>query len=237
MTHERLQKVLAKAGIASRRSAEDLIRQGRVTVDGAVVTEMGTRVDPARQTITCDGRPLPRAEDKIYLLLNKPKGYVTTMDDPQGRPVVSALIVGLNERVFPVGRLDVDTEGALIMTNDGDFAQKILHPRFEIPRTYLAQVRGRPSKEKLRRLEEGIELEGKMTWPALVKLVGGTPTSTAVEITIHEGRKRQVRKMFQLIGHPVLALTRTAYGGLRLGDLATGQYRRLAPADLARIFS
>ena len=176
-------------------------------------------------------------EEKIYLLLNKPRGYVTTLHDPQGRPIVSSLLTGITSRVFPVGRLDFDTEGALILTNDGDFAERILHPRFEIERTYQAEVRGLPSRDKIRLLEEGLEIEGKKTWPAEVRIIAKEPTTTTLEITIHEGRKRQVRMMFQAIGHRVLSLKRIAYGGLRLGALPTGKYRRLSPTDLALIFS
>ncbi|MBU2537445.1 MAG: rRNA pseudouridine synthase [Proteobacteria bacterium] len=237
MPEERLQKILAKAGIASRRNAEELIRQGKVTVDGKVVTEMGCRVDPEKQVVAFEGRPLRQEEEKIYLLLNKPRGYVTTLHDPQGRPIVTSLLTGITSRVFPVGRLDFDTEGALIMTNDGDFAERILHPRFEIERTYQATVRGLPPPEKIRLLEEGLELEGKKTWPAKVEIISREPETTTLEITIHEGRKRQVRMMFQAIGHRVLALKRIAYGGLPLGGLPAGKYRRLTPADLALIFS
>ncbi|OGR00078.1 MAG: pseudouridine synthase [Deltaproteobacteria bacterium RIFOXYD12_FULL_55_16] len=237
MPEERLQKILAKAGLASRRNAEELIRQGKVTVDGKVITEMGCRVDPARQVVAFEGRPLSLGEEKIYLLLNKPRGYVTTLHDPQGRPIVSSLLTGITSRVFPVGRLDFDTEGALILTNDGDFAERILHPRFEIERTYQAEVRGLPTPEKIRLLEEGLELEGKKTWPARVKIIARQPGSTILEITIHEGRKRQVRLMFKAIEHRVLTLKRIAYGGLRLGALPTGHYRRLTPADLELIVS
>ncbi|HCC53329.1 MAG TPA: pseudouridine synthase [Desulfobulbaceae bacterium] len=237
MPEERLQKILAKAGIASRRNAEELIRQGKVTVDGKVITEMGCRVDPHTQVVAFEGRPLCREEEKIYLLLNKPKGYVTTLHDPQGRPIVSSLLTGITSRVFPVGRLDFYTEGALILTNDGDFAERILHPRFEIERTYQAEVRGLPTHEKIHLLEEGLELEGKKTWPAKVSIIAKEPATTTLEITIHEGRKRQVRKMFEAIGHRVIALRRIAYGRLRLGTLPTGQYRRLTPADLELIIS
>jgi len=237
MPEERLQKILARAGIASRRTADELIRQGKVTVDGKVVSEMGLKVDPQKQMVACNGKPVQPEEEKIYLLLNKPKGYVTTLHDPQGRPIVSSLLAGISARVFPVGRLDFDTEGALILTNDGEFAQRILHPSFEIKRTYQATVRGLPAQGKLRLLEEGIEIEGKKTWPAKVRIIGREPGATTVEITIHEGRKRQVRKMFAAIGHRVVVLKRIAYGGLRLGSLATGKYRFLTRADLTLIFA
>jgi 23S rRNA pseudouridine2605 synthase len=233
---ERLQKILAKAGIASRRGAEELIRQGKITVDGKVVTEMGCRLDPEKHKIAFEGKQISAEEEKIYLLLNKPKGYVTTLKDPQGRPIVTALLKGIKARVFPVGRLDFDTEGALILTNDGDFAQRILHPSFEIERTYLAIVAGHPSEKTLHLLEEGIELEGKKTWPAKVRVVKKTKKSTTIETTIHEGRKRQVRKMFQAIGHRVLHLKRIAYGNLKLGELPTGKYRLLTPPEINHFF-
>lgn len=232
---ERLQKILAKAGIGSRRACEEFIRQGKVTVDGAVVTEMGCQVDPEQQAVAFEGRPVVMAEKKVYLLLNKPTGYVTTMKDPQGRPIVSSLLTEIKERVFPVGRLDFDTEGALILTNDGDFTQSILHPSYEITRTYEAKVAGHPSRENLRRLEVGIELEGKKTWPARLRVLNKSKTGTTIEIIIHEGRKRQVRKMFDAIGHRVLALKRTAYGNLKLGNLAAGKYRHLTDKEISRL--
>ncbi len=233
---ERLQKILARSGVASRRTAEQFIKEGKVAVDGHIVTEMGYRVDPEKHHITFEGKPLPATEDKIYILLNKPKGYVSTLRDPQGRPIVSTLLTGISARLFPVGRLDLDTEGALIMTNDGELANKIIHPRHEVNKTYVAKVKGHPSRENLTRLEEGIELEGNKTWPARIKVLKKLSSTVVVEITIHEGKKRQVRKMFAAIGHPVLELKRTAYGHLRLGKLAPGEYRFLAPKDIKKIF-
>lgn len=232
---ERLQKILAKAGIGSRRACEEFIRQGKVTVDGAVVNEMGCQVDPEQQAVAFEGKPVLMAEKKVYLLLNKPTGYVTTMKDPQGRPIVSSLLTEIKERVFPVGRLDFDTEGALILTNDGDFAQSILHPSYEITRTYEAKVAGHPSRENLQRLEVGIELEGKKTWPARLRVLHKSKTGTTIEIIIHEGRKRQVRKMFDAIGHRVLALKRTAYGKLKLGNLAAGKYRPMTHKEITSL--
>ncbi len=237
MAAERLQKILAQAGVASRRAAEELIRQGKVRVDGQVITELGTRVDPSRQTICCEGKPLTLAEEKIYLLLNKPVGYVTTASDPQGRPVVTTLVKHLTAlRVFPVGRLDLDTEGALLLTNDGELAQRIQHPSFEVRKSYEAVVAGQPARDTIFRLEQGIELEGRRTWPARIRTLASTKKESRLEITIHEGRKRQVRKMFAAVGHPVLRLKRIAYGGLLLGGLPTGQARILDPRELARIF-
>ncbi len=234
---ERLQKVLARAGLCSRRKAEEYIAAGRVRVDGRLVTTPGVKVDPGRQRIEFDGRPLQAEEQKVYFLLNKPKGYVTTLHDPQKRPVVTALLRDVEQRVFPVGRLDVDTEGALLLTNDGAFAHRVLHPRFEINRTYRARLRGLPDRRKLDMLRHGIELEGRRTWPARIRVVSRSRSTCEVEIIIHEGRKRQVRKMFAAIGHPVFALKRIAYGGLELGDLRPGAYRPLTAHDFKQLFS
>jgi 23S rRNA pseudouridine2605 synthase len=232
---ERLQKILAKAGIASRRGAEQLIRDGRIRINGQVVTEMGCKTDPNRDTITCDGQPIA-FEHKLYVLLNKPAGYVTTLADPQGRPKVSDLLAGIPLRLFPVGRLDFETEGALLMTNDGDLAQAILHPSFEVNKTYEAEVIGSPSADKLKRLAQGIDIDGVITRPAAIRVLRRSKDRTLVEITIHEGKKRQVRKMFQAINHRVLHLKRTAYGNLRLGALPLGKYRILDATDLKKIF-
>ena len=233
---ERLQKVLAKAGVASRRRAEELIRQGKVRVDGKVVTEMGTKVDPETQNIECEGVALVSREEKVYILLHKPTGYLSTVDDPQGRPIVTDLLKNIKERVYPVGRLDLNTEGALLLTNDGELSQKILHPSHEVNKTYVAKVKGVPGKKKLDALSKGIELEGRKTWPARIKVLKTEAQSTVIQIIIHEGRKRQVRKMFEAIGHPVLALKRTAYGQLELGGLGPGKYRFLTPRDIKFIF-
>ncbi|MFU8819354.1 MAG: pseudouridine synthase [Desulfurivibrio sp.] len=233
---ERLQKVLARAGIGSRRAAENYIAEGRVMVDGCRVTQMGLQVDPDHQQITFDGKPLSFPDEKVTVLLNKPAGYVTTMHDPQGRPLVGALIKEPGLRLFPVGRLDLETEGALLLTNDGDLANRILHPRFEIKRTYQATVRGIPNPAALQALRQGIELEGRLTWPALIRPLRRREGNCTLEVVIHEGRKRQVRKMFAAIGHPVLQLKRVAYGGLRLGTLASGAYRRLGADDIRSIF-
>ncbi len=234
---ERLQKILARSGAASRRKAEEFIRQGRVTVDGRVVTEMGVKLDPESHEICLDGRSLNSSEDKIYILLNKPTGYITTLDDPQGRPVVTKLLKGISQRVFPVGRLDLDTEGALLLTNDGEMAQRIQHPSFEINKTYVARVSGSPSADDINKLVHGIELDGRLTWPAQLKVLQASPRTSRIRITIHEGRKRQVRKMFAAIGYPVLALKRIAYGGLELGSLPSGKFRILRPKELKKIFA
>ena len=229
---ERLQKVLAKAGVASRRKAEELIRQGKVRVDGKVITEMGIKVDPETQDIECEGVALDPQEEKVYILLHKPAGYLSTVDDPQRRPIVTDLLKNIKERVYPVGRLDLETEGALLLTNDGELAQRILHPSHEVNKTYVAKVKGKPGNKKLDALSKGIELEGRKTWPANIEVLKSEAGSTTIQITIHEGRKRQVRKMFDAIGHPVLKLKRTAYGQLELGELGPGKYRFLTPADI-----
>jgi 23S rRNA pseudouridine2605 synthase len=232
----RLHKFLAQCGLASRRHAEEMIRQGRVTVDGMRITEMGAKIQPGMQEVCLDGVPVTLTEKPLTLLLNKPKGYVTTLSDPQGRPIVTSLLHGITARVFPVGRLDLDTEGALIMTNDGMLAESIQHPRHEITKTYEALVQGCPTRPNLLRLEKGIVLEGKKTFPASITIIRKMPRSTLVTIAIHEGRKRQVKKMFAAIGNRVLSLKRTAYGRLLLQDLPTGAYRILSSEDLKKIF-
>jgi pseudouridine synthase len=232
----RLQKFIAQCGIASRRKAEEFIAAGRIAIDGVVAKEMGICVIPGKNKITFDGKLVEVKEQLVYYLLNKPKGYVTTLSDPQGRPIVTSLIKNSTVRLFPVGRLDLDTEGALILTNDGEFAQKIQHPSHGIDKTYEALVKGSPQKDKLVLLERGIFLEGKMTSPAAVSVKRKLRDNTLVQITIHEGRKRQVRKMFGFIGNPVLHLKRTAYGKLPLGRIAIGDYRQLNPSELNKIF-
>ena len=232
----RLQKYLAGCGIASRRKAEEIIAQGRVTVDGEIVTAMGSQIAPSSQEIRLDGKLVIPHNDFLYILLNKPQGYVTTMSDPQGRPIVTSLLQGINVRLFPVGRLDLDTEGALILTNDGELAQKIQHPSYEVTKTYEAQVLGRPAEKMLHKLEHGILLEGKQTAPAKIMVIARETETSSIRITIHEGRKRQVRKMFQAIGHPVVHLKRVAYGNLFLQGLPPGKYRILCPEDLKKIF-
>lgn len=233
---QRLQKIIARSGFTSRRKAEQLIKDGRVSVDGETVSELGAKADPEKQTISIDGHPLVNEPEKIYLLLNKPPGYVTTLNDPQGRPTVISLLKGINQRVFPVGRLDIDTSGALLLTNDGNLANRIAHPRYNVTKTYIARVSGFPSKSDLKRLAEGVEIEGRLTAPARIQKIKSSPHSSILKIVIHEGRKRQIRKMFTAIGYPVMELTRTAYGNLKLGDLPSGKYRILAEKELDKIF-
>lgn len=236
MERVRLQKYLADSGIASRRKAEELIARGRVSVDGTVVTEMGCKIDPAHQVIRFDNTIVKEKPKPIYILLNKPKGYVTTLSDPQGRPIVTSLLKNINTRVFPVGRLDIDTEGALILTNDGNLAQKIQHPSHETNKTYEVLAKGIIKTGTIRSLEKGVIVDGRKTWPAAITQIRKQEFQTQLLVTIHEGRKRQVRKMFQAVGHPVVNLKRVAYGKLQLGNLKTGSYRFLSPDDLKKIY-
>jgi 23S rRNA pseudouridine2605 synthase len=233
---ERLHKVLATAGICSRRAAERLMEQGRVQVNGHTVTQPGSRVDPSQDRIVVDGKPLPRASrQKIYLMLNKPRGCVTTLADPEGRPTVGDLIRSVRSRVFPVGRLDYDSEGLLLVTNDGDLARDLMHPGSGVEKTYTVKVRGRPGEQALQRLSRGVSLDGKMARSSRLRLVKGSGSSTNswLEVTVKEGRKHLVRRMLQSIGHPVLKLRRTRYDGIRLGKLASGTFRPLTPRELA----
>ncbi|MGE5674949.1 MAG: pseudouridine synthase, partial [Mycobacterium leprae] len=232
---ERLHKVMAQAGLASRRHSEELIQAGRVTVNGQVVTQLGTKVVPGKDRIEVDGRLLGKPEDLVYILLNKPKGYVTTLFDPEGRPkVVDLLGEEIGQRVYPVGRLDYDTEGLLLLTNDGDLANAIMHPAREVKKTYIGKVRGVPGPAKLRALETGIELEDGMTAPAEVKLLEAKgPNAATVSIRIHEGRNRQVRRMFEAVGHEVIHLRRTTLGPLSLKDMEVGQWRELSPYEVS----
>jgi 23S rRNA pseudouridine2605 synthase len=229
----RLAKYLAHAGVASRRAAETIIAARRVKVDGAVVTDPARDVDDTRSVLV-DGRPVHAGgHERLVFALNKPKGVVSTASDPQGRPTVVELVPS-RERLYPVGRLDADTTGLILLTNDGELAHRLTHPSFEVPRTYRARVRNAPVKEPaLRGLREGIELEDGLTAPARVRRLG----NDHVELTIHEGRKRQVRRMLEAVGHPVKALERVAFGPLRLGPLEPGDHRRLTSAELDRLRS
>lgn len=228
---ERLQKFIARAGVASRRHAEKLITSGRVKVNGIVVKELGTKINPDIDTVTVDNKPV-KAEEKVYLLLNKPKGYVTTLYDPQGRPIITDILKNVRERVYPVGRLDYDTEGLLLVTNDGQLTYALTHPRHEVPKTYRALVKGVPSREKINQMRNGLMLSDGPTAPAKVRLLGRKKDNGLLEITIHEGRNRQVKRMCEHIGHPVLELKRVKLGNLTLKGLATGQYRHLTRKEI-----
>lgn len=231
---ERLQKILAASGVASRRKAEELIKAGRVTVDGKTVTELGTKADPEKQVITVNGQPVQQYGKKFYILLHKPKGYTSTRSDPHAEHTVMELVEDIKAPLYPVGRLDVDTEGMLILTNDGEFTQLLTHPKHEIPKTYIATVRGTVTPADMRKLEMGIELEDGMTSPAkasLHKIEQGGRVSV-VELTIAEGKKRQVRRMFRAIGHHVDRLVRISVDGVKLGLLKPGTWRNLTAREV-----
>jgi 23S rRNA pseudouridine2605 synthase len=229
----RLQKVLAAAGVASRRASEVLISEGRVEVNSEVVLEQGRRVDPERDVIRVDGSRIPPPRRHRYLALNKPRGVVATMNDPEGRPTVADLVAERkNERLFHVGRLDTDTEGLLILTNDGDFAYRLAHPSFQVPKTYIAEVAGVVGEQALRRLRRGITLEDGPVQPTSVKIVSTAGDKTLLKITIQEGRNRIVRRTMEAVGHPVRRLSRIGIGPVRLGNLKVGEYRELTREEL-----
>lgn len=236
---KRLQVVLAEVGVASRRRSEGLIRAGRVRVDGHVVTEMGVQVDPAIHRIEVDGRPLPPPQKKVYLLVHKPRGYISTSFDPQGRPTVLDLVPSTLGRLYPVGRLDFDSEGLLVLTNDGELALRLTHPRYQQEKEYHVLIVGQPDEETLRHLRRGVTLEDGLAIPAKVESIGTEHDGAWLRITLHEGRKRQVRRMCEAVGYSVRRLIRVRMGPLELGDLAPGEYRRLKANEingLLRIF-
>jgi 23S rRNA pseudouridine2605 synthase len=234
----RLQKVLAQAGIGSRRACEAMISDGRVEVNAEVVTEQGRRVDPERDVIRVDGARIPPPRRHLYLALNKPRGVVVTMDDPQGRRTVADLVAEnarrslKKERLFHVGRLDADSEGLLILTNDGDFAHKLAHPSYEVPKTYIVEVTGVVSPQTLRRLRSGVTLEDGPVRPTSVKIVSSAGEKTLLKITLQEGRNRVVRRTMEAVGHPVRRLSRIGIGPVRLGNLQVGEYRELTREEL-----
>lgn len=232
----RLQKIISEAGIASRRKAEELIISGRVRVNGKIVTELGTKADPVRDQIEVNGSLIRPAKQRITVLLNKPDGYITSMYDPEGRPTVRQLLADLPARLYPVGRLDYHTEGLLIMTNDGNLAQRLLHPSHEIEKVYLAKVRGVADDKNLQKLRKGITLEGRRTRPAKIRILESRNNSW-LEVTLREGRQNQIRKMFQIIGNPVMKLKRIAIGGLRDPRLKPGQYRILSNKEIDKLFA
>jgi 23S rRNA pseudouridine2605 synthase len=230
----RLQKLIAQAGLASRRKAESWIEEGLVTVNGDKA-QLGDRADLAVDQVMVNGQPLKHAEQKVTVMLNKPRGYVSTLNDPEGRKLVSDLIIGIPERLFPIGRLDYNTEGLLLLTNDGDLAQGLSHPRYHVDKTYLVKALGELTVTMTQKLENGIELDDGKTAPAKIENIRGRGAHSWFEITIHEGRNRQVRRMCDTIGLQVLRLKRIRQGFLTLGTLPTGQFRALDNSEIARL--
>ncbi|MBI5026854.1 MAG: rRNA pseudouridine synthase [Nitrospirae bacterium] len=230
---ERLQKILSKSGIASRRKAEEMILEGRVMVNGKTAT-LGMKADPDKDHIKVDGRLISRPEPKVYIILNKPKKYITSTYDPEGRPTIMELLKGIRFKVFPVGRLDFDTEGLLILTNDGELANAVLHPKRKIPKTYSVKVDGILDDADVMKLEKGIKLEDGLTAPCSVKRIRKAEANSWIEMTIYEGRKRQIRRMLDKIGHSVIRLKRIRINGLELEDLPPGSYRYFTAEELKR---
>jgi 23S rRNA pseudouridine2605 synthase len=231
----RLQKILASAGVGSRRASEQLIAEGRVTVDGEVA-ELGARVDPDSAVVRVDGKRINVRADLVYLVLNKPVGVITAMSDPHGRPTVGDLVGDRADRLFHVGRLDADTEGLLILTNDGEFANRLAHPSHGVIKTYIAEVSGLLDPKLARRLRDGIELEDGYVAVDGFRVVDSSDDRTLVEISLHEGRKHIVRRLMAEVGHPVRRLVRTSVGPVRLGDQRPGTLRMLTPDELAQLF-
>lgn len=228
---QRLQKIIAEMGIASRRKAEELIIEGRVTVNGKVAV-IGMKADPSRDHVKVDGKLLTMPEKKVYYVFNKPRGVVTSLGDPEGRPSVQDFLRGIRERVYPVGRLDYDSEGLLILTNDGDLAHGVLHPSKKIPKTYLVKIKGTLEAEDLDRLRKGIRLDRAVTAPAKVKLLRKTDQNSWIEMVIYEGKKRQIRRMLEKVGHPVIRLMRIRINGIEMGDVKPGMIRRMLPEEV-----
>ncbi|MBF4163806.1 rRNA pseudouridine synthase [Nocardioides sp. CBS4Y-1] len=233
----RLQKLLAASGVASRRKCEELMLAGEVQVDGEVVTRLGTKVDPAAARILVSGRRLPPVSPHVYLVLNKPRGVVSTMSDPQARRTLGDLVADRPERLFHVGRLDTDTSGLILLTNDGDFAQQVAHPSFEVDKTYVAEVDGEVFPRTIKQLLEGVTLDDGPVQVRQAKVIAGRhgrnqPGRSVVELVIHEGRNRIVRRLLEHVGHPVRQLTRTSIGPVRLAGLRTGEIRELSAGEL-----
>ncbi|MEK6440819.1 MULTISPECIES: pseudouridine synthase [unclassified Pseudonocardia] len=238
----RLQKVLAQAGVASRRAAEELIAAGRVSVDGKVVTEMGRRVDPQTAVVHVDGSRIQLRDDQVYLALNKPAGMLSTMSDEKGRLCVGDLVMQRTEllnqagRLFHVGRLDQDTEGLLLLTNDGELGHRLMHPSFEVEKTYTAEVMGQVARDIGKRLREGVELEDGPVKVHSFRLIDSLPGRSIVEIVVHEGRKHIVRRLLDEVGHPVQRLVRTAIGDVKLGDQRPGKLRPLNQTEVGSLY-
>jgi 23S rRNA pseudouridine2605 synthase len=237
MTGIRLQKVMAAAGVGSRRGCEELIGEGRVSVDGETVTEQGRRVDPETNVVRVDGMRITTSSTAVHLALNKPRGMVTAMSDPEGRPTVGDLVEGRKERLFHVGRLDAETEGLLLLTNDGELAHRLTHPSYEVPKTYLAEVLGPVARDVGRQLRAGVELDDGMARVDAFRLVDSHANRVLLEIVLHEGRKHIVRRLLAAVGHPVQQLVRTQVGPVHLGDQRAGKLRPLTPQEVSALYA
>ncbi len=234
MTRERLHKFLSRCGTSSRREGERLILEGRVKVNGNTVHTLGATVDPLNDQVEVDGVML-EPPHHIYIILNKPKGYITSVKDEKGRPTVMKLLTGVEERVYPVGRLDRDSEGLLLFTNHGELAYRLMHPRYHMEKRYRVRLRGTPKEEDLNRLRKGIRLRDGKTAPAEIRVVSRGKRETEVEVVLKEGRKRQIRRMFKAMGYPVISLVRVAMGHLTLKGLPQGQYRYISPQEIEEL--
>lgn len=233
----RIQKFMAKCGVASRRKSEELIRQGLVEVNGQVITEPGLKIDPDKDLVKVNNKKIKLESKKVYIMLNKPLGYVTSLKDEKNRRGVTDLIDGVRERIYPVGRLDIDTTGLLLLTNDGDLTYRLTHPSNEVVKRYIAVVEGVPNKRELESFRQGLLIDGKKTAKAYIKILRSFEDESILDIRIHEGRNRQVRKMCEAINHPVKKLKRVAIGELELGDLHVGNWRFLTEEEIAYLKS
>jgi pseudouridine synthase len=231
----RLNKFLAQCGIASRREADRLIVKGKVKVNGRVVDQLGVRIDEGRDRVDVNGRPVQPERRSVYIILNKPAGFLVTMNDPLGRPTVRKLLPGLPRGVVPVGRLDFDSDGLLLLTNDGELAFRLTHPRYEVPKTYLVRVDGEVSPETLARLQRGVSLEGKKAVPDKVVLLEAGRGKSQLRLELHEGRKREVRRIFEAVGHRVTRLRRVEFAGLTIKNLPAGQWRALLAREVSSL--
>jgi len=231
---QRIQKIIAEMGISSRRKAEEMVMEGRVTVNGKTAV-IGMKADPLMDHIKVDGKLLVEPEKKVYFIFNKPRGVVTSLNDAEGRPTVHDFLKGIRQRVFPVGRLDYDSEGMLFLTNDGEFAHAVLHPSKKIPKTYLVKVKGVLEENDIEKLKTGIRLDRTLTAPAHVRRLRKTENNSWVEMTIYEGKKRQIRRMLERVGHPVMRLMRIRINGLDMGALKPGAYRKMTHEEMKEI--
>lgn len=231
----RLNKFLSQAGVASRREADRLITEGRLQVNDRPVLDLGHKIDPGRDVVLLDGRRVVKPEKHVYVLLNKPSGYLVTLRDPFQRPTVRKLLPSALGRLFPVGRLDYESKGLLLLTNDGELAFRLTHPRYEVKKAYLVEMSGEPDEKSLSRLEKGVSLDGKKTAPARVTLLRRSPASSLLRIEVHEGRKREIRRMCQAVGHEVKELERIELAGLSVKNLKPGQWRHLEPREIRKL--